>query len=53
MRVWGTGTTIYPFLTATNSIVATVIVLLNTIVASLYPAYKAAKIKPIDALHFI
>jgi ABC-type lipoprotein release transport system permease subunit len=53
MRVWGTGTTIYPFLTITNSIVATVIVLLNTIVASLYPAYKAAKIKPIDALHFI
>ncbi|MGB4270234.1 MAG: ABC transporter permease [Spirochaetota bacterium] len=53
MRVWGTGTTIYPFLTATNSIMATVIVLLNTIVASLYPAYKAAKIKPIDALHFI
>lgn len=53
MRVWGTGTTIYPVLTATNSIMATVIVLLNTIIASLYPAYKAAKIKPIDALHFI
>lgn len=53
MRVWGTGTTIYPFLTATNSIMATVIVLLNTVIASLYPAYKAAKIKPVDALHFI
>jgi ABC-type lipoprotein release transport system permease subunit len=53
MRVWGTGTTIYPFITATNGIMATVIVLLNTIIASLYPAYKAAKIKPIDALHFI
>ncbi len=53
MRVWGTGTTIYPYLTMTNGIIATIIVLCNTIIASLYPAYKAAKIHPIDALHFI
>lgn len=53
MRVWGTGTTIYPYLTMTNVLVATIIVMCNTVIASLYPAYRAAKIHPIDALHFI
>ncbi|MCX8123245.1 MAG: ABC transporter permease [Spirochaetes bacterium] len=53
MRVWGTGTVIYPFITMTNVVVATIIVFGNTILASVYPAYKAANIKPIDALHFM
>jgi putative ABC transport system permease protein len=53
MRVFGTGSIIYPAIKTLDIIVATLIVLITTIIAALYPALKAARIKPLDALHFI
>jgi ABC-type lipoprotein release transport system permease subunit len=53
MRVFGTGSVIYPAIKTLDIVVATLIVLITTIIAALYPALKAARIKPLDALHFI
>ena len=53
MRTWGTGSVIYPTIKAMDVIMAMVIVLVTSIIAALYPALKAARIKPLDALHFI
>jgi len=53
LRTWGTGTIIYPALTATDFVVSNIIVLMTTIIAAIYPALKAARINPLDALHFV
>lgn len=53
MRTWGTGSVIYPAIKPTDIAVSAAIVLTTTIAAALYPALKAARIKPLDALHFI
>ncbi|MBN2077415.1 MAG: ABC transporter permease [Spirochaetes bacterium] len=53
MRKWKIGTTIYPMLLAKDIIAAVAIVLITTVTASIYPAVKAARIKPLEALHFI
>ena len=53
MRMFGTGSVIYPAIKTLDIVVATTIVLVTTILAALYPALKAARIKPLDALHFI
>ncbi len=53
MRKWKIGTTIYPLILIKDIVAATAIVLITTVVASLYPAVKAARIKPLEALHFI
>jgi putative ABC transport system permease protein len=53
MRMFGTGSIIYPAIKTLDIVVATIIVLITTIIAALYPAIKAARIKPLDALHFI
>ncbi len=53
MRVFGTGSIIYPAIKTLDIVVATLIVLITTIIAALYPAVKAARIKPLDALHYI
>jgi ABC-type lipoprotein release transport system permease subunit len=53
MRTWGTGSVIYPAIKALDMVVAGVIVLATTIIAALYPALKAARIKPLEALHYI
>jgi ABC-type lipoprotein release transport system permease subunit len=53
MRTWGTGSIIYPSIKTMDIAVATAIVLFTTIVAALYPAVKAARIKPLTALHYV
>ncbi len=53
MRSLGTGSVIYPAIKAMDIFMAMVIVLVTTIIAALYPAVKAARIKPLDALHYI
>jgi ABC-type lipoprotein release transport system permease subunit len=53
MRKWKIGTTIYPTLLTKDIVAAIAVVLVTTVTASLYPAVKAARIKPLEALHFI
>ncbi|MBN2039665.1 MAG: ABC transporter permease [Spirochaetes bacterium] len=53
MRSWGSGSIIYPAVKTMDIVVATVIVIITTIIAALYPAVKAARIKPLDALHYV
>ncbi|MCP4351723.1 MAG: ABC transporter permease [Desulfobacterales bacterium] len=53
VRLWGTGHIIYPALKSMDVIVCTFIVFTTTIIAAVYPAVKAARIKPLDALHYI
>lgn len=53
MRIWGTGSIIYPLVMLKDIISSMGIVLLTAIISSLYPALKAARIKPMEALNFI
>jgi ABC-type lipoprotein release transport system permease subunit len=52
-RMFGTGNIIYPTIKAMHIVMSTVIVLMTTILAALYPAVKAARIKPLEALNYI
>lgn len=45
------GSTIYPRIFIGNIFVSSAIVLLTSIVISIYPAWKAAKLKPVEAIH--
>jgi putative ABC transport system permease protein len=53
MRSWGTGSVIYPAVKFMDIVAASVIVLGTTVIAALYPAVKAARIRPLEALHYI
>jgi putative ABC transport system permease protein len=53
MRQWGTGSIIYPFVYFKDYIIIMLVVELTTLIAAIYPAVKAARIKPLDALHYI
>lgn len=53
MRTWGTGSIIYPSIKLMDIVAATLIVFITTVIAALYPATKAARIKPLDALHYV
>ncbi len=53
MRTWGSGSIIYPAFKIPDIIAATIIVLITTIIAAIYPAMKAARIKPLVALHYV
>lgn len=53
MRNWGVGSIIYPFLKFKDIVLSIVIVELTTMVAAIYPAVKAARIKPLEALHYV
>jgi putative ABC transport system permease protein len=53
MRMWGTGSIIYPAIKPMDVFAATLIVMVTTILAALYPAIKAARIKPLEALNYI
>ncbi len=53
MRAWGTGSVIYPIIKVKDIFIAIAVVLVTTGLAALYPAIKAARIKPLDALHYV
>jgi ABC-type lipoprotein release transport system permease subunit len=53
MRTWGSGSVIYPTIRLYDIAMAAVIVLFTTLTAALYPAVKAARIKPLQALHYV
>ncbi len=40
-------------MTFKDVIITTMVVELTTIIAAIYPAVKAARIKPLDALHYV
>lgn len=52
MRVWGTGSVVYPLIMVKDIVSSTVIVFITAVIASVYPAVKAARIKPMEALNF-
>lgn len=53
MRIWGTGSVIYPLIMFKDIAASAVIVFLTAFIAALYPAYKGAKIRPLEALNYI
>jgi ABC-type lipoprotein release transport system permease subunit len=53
MRMWGSGSIIYPVVRPGDIIMCFAIVMVVTLVAALYPAQKAARIKPLEALNYI
>ncbi|MBN2159048.1 MAG: ABC transporter permease [Spirochaetes bacterium] len=53
MRQWGAGSIVYPFVYAKDILVTLLVVECTTIIAAIYPAFKAARIKPLEALHYI
>ena len=53
MRKWGTGSVIYPALKLKDLATACEIVLITTVVAAVYPAFKAATIRPLEALNYL
>ena len=53
MRIWGTGSVIYPLVMLKDIAGSAVIVFFTAVIAAIYPAYKAAKIKPLEALNYI
>jgi putative ABC transport system permease protein len=53
VRNWGTGSIIYPEIQLKDIFMASEVVLVTTILAALYPALKAARIQPLDALNYI
>ncbi len=53
MRKWGTGNIIYPVLSTRDIVSATLVVFITTFIAELYPALKAVRIKPLEAMNYI
>jgi ABC-type lipoprotein release transport system permease subunit len=53
MRIWGTGSVVYPMVMLKDIAASVVIVLLTAVISAVYPAYKAAKIKPLEALNYL
>lgn len=53
MRIWGTGSVIYPLLMLKDILASMLIVFMTAVIASIYPAVKAARIKPMEALNYI
>jgi len=53
VRSLGVGHIIYPLLKENDILMSVIIVTMTTLIAAIYPAVKAARIKPLDALHHI
>jgi ABC-type antimicrobial peptide transport system permease subunit len=53
MRVYGSGSILYPYIKAMDIIISFLIVIITAVTAAIYPAVKAARIKPLEALNFI
>ncbi|MBP7734617.1 MAG: ABC transporter permease [Spirochaetes bacterium] len=53
MRQWGAGSIVFPLIYAKDIVISVVVVEFTTMLAAIYPAVKAARIKPLEALHYI
>jgi ABC-type lipoprotein release transport system permease subunit len=53
MRIWGTGSVIYPLIMFKYIAASAAIVFITAVSAAIYPAVKAARIKPLEALNYI
>lgn len=53
MEAFGYGTILHPYLDGSVYVVVTLGVFFMSVVAALYPAYKAVKLRPVEALHKI
>ncbi len=53
MRALGSGSILHPFLRIKDVVAAVGIVVFTAFIAALYPAIKAARIKPLEALHYV
>ena len=53
MRIWGTGSVIFPLLMLKDVVSSAVIVFMTAVISSIYPAAKAARIKPMEALNYL
>jgi ABC-type lipoprotein release transport system permease subunit len=53
MRSWKVGNVIYPSLGVVDIVKVAVVVFFTSIMAAIYPAIKAARIKPLEALHYV
>ncbi|MCS7096984.1 MAG: ABC transporter permease [Candidatus Methanomethylicia archaeon] len=52
LGIMGRNTSYTPIITIQNILVATIIAIMVTLIASAYPSWKAAKMKPVDALRY-
>lgn len=48
----GIGTLIYPTVTATDVIAAAISVIVTAVIAAIYPALKASRLQPVEAIRF-
>jgi len=53
LELFGMETVIYPVLDSPLYVILAVAVLITTLVASIYPAWKAVRLRPVEALHKI
>jgi len=53
LEAFGYSSILYPYLESSSYVVITIGVLVMAVVAALYPAYKAVKLRPVEALHKI
>jgi ABC-type lipoprotein release transport system permease subunit len=53
MRVYGSGSILYPYIKTMDIVISFLIVIITAFAAAIYPAIKAARIKPLEALNFI
>jgi ABC-type lipoprotein release transport system permease subunit len=53
LEAFGYSSTLYPYLEPSVYPTVTVAVIITAIIAALYPAYKAIKLKPVEAIHSI
>ncbi len=53
LEAFGVGAVIFPYLSIINTAVITIMIPFIAVIGSLYPAYKAIKLEPIKAIHFV
>lgn len=53
LEAFGYSSFLYPYLEPKVYIIVTIAVFITAIIASLYPAYKAIRLKPVEAIHSI
>jgi ABC-type lipoprotein release transport system permease subunit len=51
LEAFGYSSILYPYLDTSVYFIVSVSVIITTIIAALYPAWKAVKLKPVEALH--